>query len=155
MTEHIATYSVKQASQAVGISVGTVRRYAGLLELHGYWINRDEQNARLFCDADLNAMKLLRKNTEAGRTLQLIARDIAVAQKEPKVFQDNRQVPSDKQAIRKLESIVSTLVEKVDELLNVQEDTRQDINVALLKIEKLKAEKEELFAEKLEWFQKR
>lgn len=135
MTEHITTYSVKQAAQVVAIGVSTVRKYSLLLESKGYRISRDEQNARIFYDADILALRRLKEGTSGGRILDVVAQEVASAMAETAVIKGSPPAPNDAQAIRELKDTIEILSAKIDAMATEQEETRRAFQMALRKMD--------------------
>ena len=70
MTDTVNTYTVKHIEKPLGISVSTVRKYALLLESHGYRISRNENNVRILYEADITVFRRLYEESTKGRTLR-------------------------------------------------------------------------------------
>ncbi|MGG4493665.1 hypothetical protein [Brevibacillus reuszeri] len=51
------TYSGREVADLLGIGASTLRKWSMLLESHGYWFLRDNQNRREYRQIDINALQ--------------------------------------------------------------------------------------------------
>lgn len=133
-------YTIKHVANTLEVSISTVRKYALLLEEKGFKISRNENNIRLFYDADMMALRELIKRSTNGEKLSDIAKDIAIKQIRIEDENDNPPAPNDAAAIREMTRAIERLTEKVDKLEQENEETRRAFMMALRKIETLSAE---------------
>jgi len=76
MTEtHV--YKTADIANILGVGTSTIRRYAIEIENKGGIFPRNEHNARIYTQSELNAFKRLRKLLDEGNTLEQAAEIIA------------------------------------------------------------------------------
>lgn len=146
----LSTYKVKSASTSLGISVSTVRKYCLILEEKGFKISRDENNVRIFYDADITALQEMLSRSESGAKLEVIAEDIAKKQVKVEEVKGNPPAQNDAMAIRDLTSAIEKLTDKVEDLERENEETRRAFMMALRKIETITAEQTSTIESKAE-----
>ena len=133
MMDTVNTYTVKHIEKTLGISVSTVRKYALLLESHGYRISRNENNVRILYDADITVFRRIYEESTKGRTLDSIAMELATAQEETDIIKGNPPAPNDAALLRTLIEKVDTLTEKIDVMEASREEERRAFQMALRK----------------------
>jgi DNA-binding transcriptional MerR regulator len=140
------TYSPSHVQELLGIDSHTLRKYATLLEGHGYQIHRNHRGHRGYFDKDVTTLsKLIEISKQEGMTLELSAQAVmswnseeneSVIRTEEETLQTN---PPDPEIIQN--NNLGELLERIEHL--------EQINMDLIKHLKEKAVREAYLEDKI------
>lgn len=123
--EHVFMYTTKEAAEKVGIAKPTVRKYALILEKHGY---RFEKNGdrRLFLNRDLKALEQLKTADNMEKTAY------ALAQKQRRESDIESAIKSDiEEALQTVSpsDTLPSLIEQTEDIALLKERYNQVLSV--------------------------
>jgi DNA-binding transcriptional MerR regulator len=138
-------YSPGEVQERLGMDSNTLRKYATLLEGHGYLIQRNHRGHRSYADHDLMTLrKLIEFIKQEGMTLELSVQAVMTW-----ISEENNQVSPVEEETDKSESDHKVAHDRNgDELIERMEHLEQ-INQDLIKLLKEKAVREAYLEEKI------
>jgi DNA-binding transcriptional MerR regulator len=138
-------YSPGDVQALLGMDSTTLRKYATLLEGHGYHIHRNNRGHRSYVDQDLITLrKFIEFSKLEGMTLELSVQAVMTW-----ISEENNQVsPVEEEIVQSVPDPAVAQNSQVDELVNRMEHLEQ-INVDLIKLLKEKAVREAYLEEKI------
>jgi DNA-binding transcriptional MerR regulator len=138
-------YSPGEVQALLGMDSHTLRKYATLLEGHGYHIHRNKRGHRSYFDQDLITLrKFVEFSKQEGMTLELSAQAVLTW-----ISEENNPIsPVNDEIVQSAPDHAVAQNSHVEELINRMEHLEQ-INEDLIKILKEKAVREAYLEEKI------
>lgn len=138
-------YSPSDVQKLLGLDSSTLRKYAALLEEHGYHVDRNTRGHRVYLDKDVNTLrKLMEYNKQNGMTMDRSVEEVMT-------WLSEEYKTDTVTEISPLDSVNNQEIIQYcnhDELLERIEHLEQ-INVDLIKLLKEKAVREAYLEEKI------
>jgi len=120
-------YTTKQLTELIGVAQSTVRKYSMALEGEGYDILRNELDRRIFRDRDIVAIRQMVELTRQGAKVDNAARIVVEERRGKQLPAENKQVTAELlEYIHKQDKQIERMSEKLDRLLELQEDKTQE-----------------------------
>jgi DNA-binding transcriptional MerR regulator len=138
-------YSPSHVQELLGLDSNTLRKYATLLEGHGYDINRNSRGHRSYFEKDINTLrKFIDFGKQEGMTLELSAQAVItwISEENKSITITDENVPltePDKEM-----SLNSDMIELMERIENLER-----INMDLIKLLKEKAVREAYLEDKM------